>query len=204
MSLLTSILAFGAFLTRAKPIEPEALSNDDLDQAAIIIDIKLEREQLQSRIAELKEELRICKAARDAARADRDQSDAQLRKREHRIAELTAEWNHNIARIGQMAAYIEAVNRERIDLIAARDAARAEIGFNPSVYGISPAVQLTADQASRLNLQIGGLAVIDTVRNPAHSDWRGAISAAAAASSGAAAMEWCNCVPARHDMLLPR
>jgi hypothetical protein len=30
-------------------------------------------------IAELKEKLRICEAARDAARADRDQSDAQLR-----------------------------------------------------------------------------------------------------------------------------
>jgi hypothetical protein len=39
---------------------------------------ELEPDPTLREIAELKEKLRICEAARDAARADRDQSDAQL------------------------------------------------------------------------------------------------------------------------------
>jgi hypothetical protein len=45
---------------------------------------------LKERNAELKEKLRLCEAARDAARADRDQSDAQLRMVLRRFAEEQA------------------------------------------------------------------------------------------------------------------
>jgi hypothetical protein len=45
---------------------------------------------LKERNAELKEKLRLCEAARDAARADRDQSDGQLRMVLRRFAEEQA------------------------------------------------------------------------------------------------------------------
>jgi hypothetical protein len=63
MSLLTALLAVPALVRQ--PVERE-------DVVTALIDAHKE-------VAELREKLRICEAARDAARADRDQSDAQLR-----------------------------------------------------------------------------------------------------------------------------
>ncbi len=176
MSLITSILAFGGLVLRAKvSIDPAQRSNDELDLAVIITDLKLENEQLKGRIADI-----------TAERKDQGEIIANMRAARVEQGETIYALKQNIGRLEvrlhDAYRYVEAVNRERVvnqpedlpgtqqvsaQLAADMNALRARA---PAVFGPAAALQMMqANAGNQLSFE-----------------------------------HFCNCVPARHDMLMPR
>jgi hypothetical protein len=209
MSLLTTILAFGAMLTRAKIIDPADRSNDELDLAIIITDLKLENEQLKGRIADIVAERKDQGEIIANMRAARVEQGAVIARQHDRIAAIIAAGGdqgeaiyalkQNIGRLevrlSDAYRYVEAVNTDRAvlnDRILELEGNQPE--DLPGTQQVS--AQLAADiNAFRARVPPGGAAVF----GPAAAQ-----QMQANAGNQLSFEHFCNCVPARHDMFLPR
>lgn len=204
MSLITSILAFGAMLTRAKIIDPAARSNDELDLAIIITDLKLENEQLKGRIADIVAERKDQGEIIANMRAARVEQGAVIARQHDRIEAMMAAGleqgraiyalQQNIGRLevrlNDAHRYVEAVNTDRAVL---DDRIRELEGNQPE--DLPGTQQVSARLAADMN---AFRAQAPAVFGPA------AAQQMANAGNQLSFEHFCNCVPARHDMFLPR
>jgi len=109
---------------------------------------ELELDPKERQIAELKTRLRICEGARDAARADRDQSDGQLRMVLRRFAEEQA------ARLQLQRDLVEAQARlEMLRSNAKRSQAPQHLPPPPPLYPLPVPAPLTSAEAQRLGAE---------------------------------------------------
>jgi hypothetical protein len=157
-------------------------------------------------IAELKEKLRICEAARDAARADRDQSDAQLRTITSPYQPHAEVENEELRRLRQahdalLRMFVEE-QRTRLqlerDLIASEarvEALRSNAHRQQAPRHLPVPVPLTSQEAQRLTAQaLAQLAQMRAMREPA------LMPANLERAMRQMDAFICNCAPARHEL----